>query len=398
MSGIGGTGVVTASQVIGTAAMLQGLHVRGMDQTGLSQKAGPVVSDLRLSVDAPAASNKATLSSLDVLLAFDRLVGGADATTRVMDPMRTTVIANAAAVPTGGMVTHPERAFPSGEVDERLGAVSASRLEVDAHRLTTQLLGDDSTVNIFMVGVAVQAGHLPIDPALIEQAIELNGVAVRKNVASFRWGRAWACEPGAVEHTADPVAHTPDAPLVERLAADLEGYQNRAYAERFRTVVAAVDERGFPDLTEAVARHLHKLMAYKDEYEAARLLLDGAPKGARFMLHPPFLRAMGMREKIELGGWIRPMLRVLRGMRRLRGTAFDPFGRAKVRRLERKLVREYLAAVDDIVRLVGADNIDEAIAIASLPDRVRGYEHLKLERVAAYQDELAARLAAFVAG
>jgi indolepyruvate ferredoxin oxidoreductase len=396
LSGIGGTGVVTTSQIIGTAAMLQGFHVRGLDQTGLSQKAGPVVSDLRLSRTIPHPSNRATAGSVDLLLAFDQLAAGNDATIRTLDPARTTVIANTAAVPTGAMVVHPERAYPTAELAERIDASALVQHRVDASGLVRSLLGDETTVNVFITGVAVQLGHLPLVPDIVERAIELNGVAVAKNVAAFRWGRAWACEPDAVARVVDPAAPTDDAPLVTRLAGDLRAYQNAAYAARFMAVVERVQVAGHPALTEAVARNLHKLMAYKDEYEVARLLLATAPTGATFLLHPPILRSMGMKRKLELGPWSRHAFRILRAMRRIRGTAIDVFGWADVRCVEREMIPEYVEAVDAMLAHLTADNLAEAIAIAQLPDRVRGYEHLKLERAEAYRDELAARLRAFI--
>ena len=402
LSGIGGTGVVTTAQILGTAAMLQGFHVRGLDQTGLSQKAGPVVSDLRLSRSEPHPSNRATAASVDVLLAFDQLVAGADATLRTLDQGRTALVANTATVPTGSMVVHPTKRYPTAELAERLDGATRSHVRVDATGLATALLGDESTVNVFVAGVAVQSGLVPIDPALVEKAIELNGVAVAKNVAAFRWGRAWAADPAAVEQLARPTeaADLDDRPLIVRLAADLEGYQSARYSRRFLSVLEQVMTAEAPSLTEAVARNLHKLMAYKDEYEVARLLLAGAPRRARFLLHPPMLRAMGMKNKIELGPWSRPLFVLLRAMRRLRGTPFDVFGWAGVRRLERAMVGEYIDAVGTLLDRLGASTpdagrLDEAVAIASLPDSVRGYEHLKVERAAAYRHELAARLEAF---
>ncbi|MFM2077882.1 MAG: hypothetical protein RJA49_1772, partial [Actinomycetota bacterium] len=395
LSGIGGTGVVTTSQIIGTAAMLQGYHVRGLDQTGLSQKAGPVVSDLRLSRTSPHPSNKATAGSVDVLIAFDQLVAGNDATMRTVSAERTVVVANTAAVPTGAMVVHPDRAYPLGEVTDRLDAHTREHLRVDAQRLVKGLLGDESTVNVFMLGVALQAGHVPVRPDLVERAIELNGVAVQKNLGAFRWGRAWQSDAATVELVAGVRRPDDDTPLVERLVADLEGYQSRRYAAEFRAVVDRVDAAGVPELTDAVARNLHKLMAYKDEYEVARLLLATAPAKATFLLHPPLLRSLGMRNKLELTSGGRLSFRLLRSMRRLRGTAFDPFGHARVRKLERAMVPEYVSAVDALLAALTPANAAEAVAIASLPDRVRGYEHLKLERAAAYRVELAARLATF---
>ncbi|MEY4175318.1 MAG: hypothetical protein RI900_2483 [Actinomycetota bacterium] len=401
LSGIGGTGVVTTAQILGTAAMLQGLHVRGLDQTGLSQKAGPVVSDLRLSPDEPHPSNRATIASVDVLLAFDQLVAGADATLRTLDPARTVLVANSAVVPTGSMIAHPDRAYPVDPLAVRLDTSVLARTDVNASMLVTRLVGDESTVNVFVTGVAVQRGHIPLQPELVERAIELNGVAVAKNLAAFRWGRAWAADAAAVEALVEPqaaAARRGGDELVAMLAADLGDYQSSAYARRFTDVVQRVAAAGQPALTDAVARNLHKLMAYKDEYEVARLLLATAPKKARFMLHPPMLRSLGMKNKIELGRWSRPAFRLLRAMRRLRGTPFDVFGWAGVRRLERDMVPEYVRAVDTLLTHLGAHNVDEAVAIASLPDQVRGYEHLKTERATAYRAELRRRLDAYATG
>ena len=426
LSGIGGTGVVTTSQIIGTAAMLQGYHVRGLDQTGLSQKAGPVVSDVRMSMSSPHSSNKATAGSVDVLIAFDQLTAGSDATISAAASDRTALIANTAAVPTASMVIHPDRPYPVGELTDRLDANSRSHLRVDAQRIVKGLLGDDSTVNVFMVGVALQAGHVPLDTLTMERAIELNGVAVKKNLAAFTWGRAWVADSATVETAAGIRGPVDDTPLRDRLAADLVGYQSKQYADRFLEVVDRVAAAGHAELTEAVARNLHKLMAYKDEYEVARLLLLPESKaqaeaiggkGAKvlWMLHPPMFRAIGMKNKLRLGRWATPAFLALRSMRRLRGTPFDVFGWAKVRREERAMVPEYIEAVavllanlrsdndNDNVNDNVADNVNvnvnvaEAVAIASLPDRVRGYEHLKMERAAAYRAELAVRLAAFTA-
>ncbi|MDO9174867.1 MAG: 2-oxoacid:acceptor oxidoreductase family protein, partial [Actinomycetota bacterium] len=406
LSGIGGTGVVTVSQIVGTAAMLGGFHVRGLDQTGLSQKAGPVVSDLRLSRDVPQPSNRATAGSVDVLVAFDQLVGGNDATVRTISSDRTVVVANTAAVATGSMVVHPDRPYPQAEVTERLDSNSREHVRVDAQRLAVRLLGDDSTVNVFMLGVAVQAGHVPVTPDLIERAITLNGVAVDKNLAAFAWGRAWFVDPSATDDAAGLVAADDPLPLRERLEADLVGYQSAAYAARFTAVVEEVDVLGHAELTEAVARHLHKLMAYKDEYEVARLLLlpesraqaeavGGKRTRVTWLLHPPALRSLGMHRKLHFGAFTRPAFWLLRAMRRVRGTPLDLFGLAHVRRVERAMVPEYVEAVHSLLPHVTADNLAEAVAIASLPDRVRGYEHLKFERAAAYRAELSRRVAAF---
>ncbi len=405
MSGIGGTGVVTTSQIVGTAAMLGGYQVRGLDQTGLSQKAGPVVSDLRLSVDVPQPSNKATAGSVDVLLAFDQLVGGNDSTLRTLSSDRTVVVANSAEVATGSMVIHPDRPFPLGEVNHRLNDNSRDHIRVDAQQLVVRLLGDDTTVNVFVLGVGVQAGHLPVAPDLIERAITLNGVAVAKNLAAFAWGRAWMADPEGTATAAGIATIVTEQPLLDRLTADLVGYQSAAYAAKFTAVVERVAALGHDELTDAVARNLHKLMAYKDEYEVARLLLlpesraqaqsiGGKRTKVTWVLHPPALRSLGWRKKIHLGGWSTPAFWVLRSMRRVRGTPFDAFGWAHVRKVEREMIPEYIAAIDALLPLVDADSLAEVVAIASLPDKVRGYEQLKMERASAYREELSRRKAA----
>ena len=412
-SGIGGTGVVTISQILGSAALLDGLEVRGLDQTGLSQKAGPVVSDLRFTEHAPSFTNRATRASVDVLLAFDQLVAASDAQIDASSSARTSIVANTAHTPTATMVTHPELAFPTADVTARLGAATSQGLMVPATSLADGLLGDDAMTNVLLVGAAYQAGALPVSSAAIEEAITLNGVAVNKNLAAFRWGRAWVLDREATERAAglnrEPVDESLDA-LVERLHADLVGFQSTRVADGFAALVDRVRGLGDDELTAIAARNLHKLTAYKDEYEVARLLL--APEAADALaavggrrgqvlwhLHPPMLRALGMRRKLRLGAEARPALRLLRAMRRLRGTPFDVLGWAKMRRLERRLRDEYRAALTTVVDALAtrgtAEDFARARELAGLPDQVRGYEQLKFARAEAYQRELAEALAWF---
>ena len=415
LTGIGGTGVITVSQVLGTAAMLAGLHVRGLDQTGLSQKAGPVVSDLRITRDETAVSNHANASGVDCLLAFDLLVGASDANLAGVRPDRTVVVASTEAVPTGQMVTHPDIALPSGAVlAERVGQVSrsADNRFLDAAGLADGLLGSTTTANVLLLGAAVQAGAIPVPADAIERAITLNGVAVDTNLAAFRWGRAWIHDPASVERAAGlthPAGPESFDDLVERLAVDLVDYQSEAYAERFRAVIAAARdaERGCgvasTRYSEAVARNLHKLMAYKDEYEVARLLLGdearagyesvgGADTTVTYHLHPPMLRAIGLERKLKLQRSAVPVLRALRASKRLRGTPADPFRWAQVRRVERAMIPEYVDAIAAVNRQLSAATYDESVEIASLPDQVRGYEDIKLRRAAAYRVALADRV------
>ncbi len=440
MPGIGGTGVVTISQIVGTAALLDGASVRGLDQTGLAQKAGPVVSDLHITRDDPARSGHAAAGSVDVMLALDMLAATTAGNLAACSPDRTTVVGSTTKVPTGAMVVHPDLPYPvEADLRAKLDAVSRAErnIYVDAGGITEALFGSSLPANVFVLGVAAQAGLLPVRAASIERAIELNGVAVASNIAAFNWGRSWVADPRhvaaavAAADVRDSAARAPRAPKalakrVDELSArsglgdmltlradDLARYHDVGWADRWLTVVERVAraeaENGDPEhpwqLTDAVARNLHKLMAYKDEYEVARLLLlpearqaaqaVGGPKASiTFLLHPPVLRALGMKRKIKLGRWARPMLRVLASMRRVRGTALDPFRFAKVRRVERAMIPEYIAAIDRLLARLSPDSAAEVTRIAGLPDQVRGYEDLKLRRAATYRAQLADGVAA----
>jgi indolepyruvate ferredoxin oxidoreductase len=418
LSGIGGTGVITVSQIIGTAALFDGFHVRGLDQTGLSQKAGPVSSDIRLSRREVPATNHADNTGVDAYLAFDLLAAAGDKHLAGGVAGRTVVIGSVDVVPTGSMVvdpnhvSYPEQAALRARLDQ-VSRPDANRY-LDAAAITRGLFGATTTANILVLGAAVQLGAIPVGPASIERAIELNGVAVEQNVAAFRFGRRWILDPDAVEAAAGvPAARIESLDqLVDRLAADLTDYQDAAYARRFLDRVERVRRAeqaatpGSERLTAAVARNLHKLMAYKDEYEVARLaLLDesqeryravGGPRTkVTYHLHPPALRSIGLDRKLEFGRTGEPSFRALRAMKRLRGTRLDPFGYAKVRRVERAMVSEYERAVDTLVARLTADRLPEAVAIAELPDQVRGYEHIKLERAVTYRRELAQHLARY---
>ncbi|MCU1400507.1 MAG: putative oxidoreductase [Acidimicrobiales bacterium] len=414
MPGIGGTGVVTISQILGTAAMLEGFHVRGLDQTGLSQKAGPVVSDLALSRSLQQGSNKASAGAVDVMLAFDLLAASSDAQLKGASSGRTIVIGSDSRTPTGSMILHPGKAYPErSEMAHRLDSNSRAELNryVPSVELATGLFGDAATANVFLLGVALQAGVIPISPANVERAIELNGVAVSRNLEALRWGRQWVVDPSAVgaaaglrtadpSHAAQPV--TTQA-LVEQRAKDLVAYQSSAYARRYTTAVDDLRTAGASEaVIDAFARNLYKLMAYKDEYEVARLLLapearaaavEVGGKGARvtWQLHPPLLRALGMKNKLKLGRSATPALMALRAGRRLRGTALDIPGWTSLRRTERALPREYIATMQQIAATAASSGSadDIVLDIAELPDMIRGYESIKVANIAAYRQRLA---------
>jgi indolepyruvate ferredoxin oxidoreductase len=409
MPGIGGTGVVTVSQMLGAAAKIEGLDANGLDQTGLSQKAGPVVS--AISLGNPAAGR------IDVLLAFDLLVSVTPANLAGLSAEHSVVIANSHITPTGRMVgkvatSKIDTAPFYEELESR--SVAAQNRYVDAARITTGLFGNAVTANVFIVGVAYQSGMLPVSAESFERAIELNGTAVDSNRQAFRWGRMWVLDPARVEAAAGVVAETPtDLSKVAEFAADpelqrlvavrvaeLTTYQNASYAARYldtvgRCFTTEQARGGDGSFTRVVAHQLHRVMAYKDEYEVARLLLDGRGRIDRVFggadkvvwnLHPPTLRAMGMGRKMRFGPASRPAFLALRAMKGLRGTPLDPFGRARVRREERALVREY----DTLVRSLASQPSADGARVAGLIDQVRGYETVKLRNLAAYRTTLAA--------
>ncbi|MEM7287546.1 MAG: DUF6537 domain-containing protein, partial [Actinomycetota bacterium] len=428
ITGIGGTGVVTVAQVLGTAAMLDGFHVRGLDQIGLSQKAGPVVSDVRLSRTAPTATNRLGEGQADLLLAFDQLVAASDRGLLTADPDRTTVVGSMSPTPTGRMITHLDVGLPAhADLAERIGRVTRTDQHhwADAAAITTEVFGSSTTANMFVIGMAVQAGCLPISAASLEQAITLNGVAVEANVAAFRWGRLQVESPDAVAEVVGGGATAPRPATVEipsEIAARIAGVGgSQALRDRLeflaaelvrwgsarspRSWIDTVDQAwraeqsvspGSEALTAAVADNLFKLTAYKDEYEVARLMLDpdgigeaqelaGTRGKVAWKLHPPMLRALGMQRKLTIGTWATPGIRALAAGKRVRGTIADPFRWAEVRRVERKLPGEYRKTLDRALTNLTEANLPVVVELASLPDMVRGYEDIKLGNVERYR-------------
>jgi indolepyruvate ferredoxin oxidoreductase len=287
---------------------------------------------------------------------------------------------------------------------------------LDAAALATDRFGDEQYANMILVGAAYQTGALPVSAEAIEHAIRLNGVAVDANIQAFRAGRTVdeAAAPAAA--SAEDAVAPAERNLVDVLAlrvSELTAFQDQACADAYAGFVERVRAReaavtGGDTLARTVAEHLYKLTAYKDEYEVARLSLDPALEaavraqfgdGARYQyrLHPPVLRALGLRHKISLGPWFRPAFATLVAMRRLRGTRLDPFGRTEVRRTERALITEYREVVDQLLAGLTAGNHELAVQIAALPDMVRGYEDVKLATVRAYHEKLAELRAAFAA-
>jgi indolepyruvate ferredoxin oxidoreductase len=429
VTGVGGTGVVTIGALLGMAAHLEGKGCTVLDMTGLAQKGGAVYSHIRIA-ERPDQIHAVRIAAgnAELLLGCDLVVSAsADALTK-LEPGYSRAIVNSHEIITGDFTRNPDLVFPSAAMEHSITAATGTdRAEfLDATRLATGLLGDSIASNLFLLGYAYQRGLVPLSAEAIERAIELNAVAVDFNRSAFRWGRRAAIDPALVEERATPRAATPAShrlsetldELIERRAEFLTEYQDRAYAERYSALVRRVRDAetaampGTMTLTEAVARSLFKLMAYKDEYEVARLYTESdflkrvadqfeGPYELRFHLAPPILGdrdpRTGHLKKREFGPRMLSLFRLLAKLRRLRGTRFDIFGRSAERRTERRLVAEYEAIVDEIAGRLTPDNHATAVELAQLPLEIRGFGHVKeanLARTKAKEAELLNRLRA----
>lgn len=498
LAGIGGTGVVTVSQILATAALLDGKHCLGLDQTGLSQKGGQVISNLKVTLEPREVSSRVGAGQADVLLLFDQLAAADDVVLNRAEASRTVASVSTSVLPTGEMITDAGVSFPDvARLRERIEGrtVAAQNCWVDAESLSRLLFKSQPPANVIVVGAAYQSGHLPVSAASIEEAIEINGVAAQVNLTAFRLGRALVAEPGlqdrllelanpatgsgagsgvgagagvgsgagagagrtrtagvrrrvefqiraqvkamlaadfpaaavgAVTATADTGAAdtgaadtgaadtaTPPTALSDALelrALDLAAYQSARYALRYLSVIQKIrhHERQIAGadttLSLSVAKNLHKLMAYKDEYEVARLHLlpetgdyirDEFSSRARrsYLLQPPIFTKLGLAAKISIPHWLGAVLfRVLRAMRRVRGTALDVFGYAGERRLERKLILDYIDMMSELSGQLSEENFGLVVEIAGLADVIRGYDTVKLANVEKYMNELTVKL------
>lgn len=423
LAGIGGTGIVTVNQVLATAAMRAGYEVASLDQIGLSQKAGPVVSHLRFAVGELEPANRLAPASADCVVAFDLLAATDNKNLAYGSRTATVAVASTSKTPTGDMVYDKSVSYPDERLLlNRLEQVSRSVHAFDALAAAEALFGNTAAANFLLIGAAYQVGGLRLPAAAIEEAIEINGVAVAPNIAAFRWGRVAVARPdefaAATTRQRGPKPGI-DVPaelfdgftavgetrrLVELRAAELIGFQSIRLARRYVAAVQRVWEAQSrvgdrTEFSEQVARGLYKFTAYKDEYEVARRLTDPAflddvaaqlPDSANltYRLHPPILRAMGRDKKIGIGPRGHFALRLLAKGKRLRGTKFDPFGYAHVRRVERALRDHYLEMVTALADTLDVANYDRAVQAAGLADLVRGYEDIKLANVERYCDRL----------
>ena len=443
--GIGGTGSVTVVATLARAARLEGKHVIGLDQTGLAQKGGAVISDIKITHAPFKGSNKISDGRADLYLGFDILNATDPKNLDKCNPERTIAVVSTTQTPTGQMVTNRKALFPAtsgltGGIDR------VTRKEhnvfLDGEALAAGLFGDAMATNNFMVGVAFQAGTIPLQAESIEDAIRQSGVAVDMSLAAFRWGRMAVVDRAFVEaevarqKTGGQVVVLNKAPqlspaaraivdsigasgevkrLVEIRVPELIAFQDEAYARRYAEVIKRVvagEQKAVSSsaLAEAAARYLYKLMAYKDEFEVARLHTDPAflaeldaqfPHGysVKYNLAPPLLSktdpVTGHPQKKQYGEWMFKAFKRLSGLKRFRGSALDVFGKTEERQTERKLIEEYIQLLDQILARLNPVNHAAAVALASVPDEIRGFGHVKEKNLAAARELQAARLKAF---
>ena len=407
ITGIGGTGVVTIGHLIGMAANLDGKGAAMIDMAGLSQKNGAVVTHLKL---APSqddiASIRIAAGGADVILGCDIVTSASERILSTASRERTRAIVNNHETMPAQFTRDADFQLPGKEMQVQIEArtMPGGTAFVDATRIATALLGDSIASNLFTLGFAWQKGLVPVSGEAINRAIELNGVAVRMNQQAFLWGRRAAHDLKAVEAVIASATRSEAArpetldEMIARRAAFLTSYQNAAYADGYKGFVAQVRAKehsvkpGSEALSKAVARYLFKLMAYKDEYEVARLYTDGSFErqvAAKFKgqfeirhhLAPPLFARRdpetGHLQKQEFGPWIRQVMGVLAKFRFLRGSALDPFGRTEERRTERRLIEDYKATVLSLLGSLSASNLALATEIAEVPEHIRGYGHVK---------------------
>jgi indolepyruvate ferredoxin oxidoreductase len=426
VTGVGGTGIVTIGGILGMAAHLEGKGVGILDMAGLAQKGGAVYSHIRIA-ERPEDIHAIRIAAggADLVLGGDIVVAGNKKVLAAVKHGTTEMVINVAEVLPGDFTRNADFSLPTERLKRAILADAGAEKThfIDATRAATALFGNSIATNIFLVGYAYQLGAIPLSAAAITQAIELNGEAVETNQAAFHWGRRAACEPAAVEALIQP---PPEAAsdarrlsqsfdeMVARRVAFLTAYQNAAYATRYRRwvdramAVEAARAPGKSGLADAVGRYLFKLMAYKDEYEVARLYADESfakqvrneigGEHLRLYVHlaPPLLaradKVTGEPKKMTFGPWIFPLFRLLAKFKFLRGTALDPFGYSNERRTERALVRDYEAMLEEVLARLHGDNHHIAVALAAIPEKIRGFGHVKMRHLKAAKADEAALL------
>jgi indolepyruvate ferredoxin oxidoreductase len=403
VTGVGGTGVVTLGALVGMAAHLDGKGVSVLDMTGIAQKGGAVFSHVRI-CDDPAAIHAPRIATgeADAIIGGDAIVSASPEALAKMHAGRTRAAINAAATPTAEFTADPDWRFPLDQIEAALATTigGAAFDAFDATTLATRLMGNAIYANIFLLGFAWQRGLVPVSDAALMRAIELNGTAVDMNLRAFRWGRSaahGALDPASITALI-PSSAVPPAPTFETLLADrvqrLTDYQDAALAERFRTRVEQLRRHPAADeaLAESVARNYFKLLAVKDGYEVARLYAETSFRdrvaaqfegdyALHFHLAPPLLArpdpTTGKIAKRRYGPWMMSAFRWLAKARKLRGTRWDIFARSPERKLARQLIADYEDDLTLILARLDAGNLATAHELASWPDQVRGYGHVR---------------------
>ncbi|MDE1153892.1 MAG: indolepyruvate ferredoxin oxidoreductase family protein [Micavibrio sp.] len=417
VTGVGGTGIVTIGAIIAMAAHIENKGATTMDQTGLAQKGGAVTSHIRIA-KTPEDINtvRIGIAGADVIIGADMLVtADGDCLSKIRPAgtmeKETKVILNTQKTQTGEFTRKADWNIPGKQVVSSIANMCGDKnlVTLEATQIATALSGDSIATNMFMLGFAWQKGYIPLSEAALMKAIELNGVGVKMNQQAFAWGRraAWNLEKvqelSMPKKTADgsdrhrQISTTLEE-VIDRRMMSLTGYQNSSYADKYKKLVDAVREaeirvRGNPGkLTETVARYYYKLMAYKDEYEVARLYTDGqflsqlkntfeGDVKLKFNLAPPLLAkrdpVTGQLQKMEFGQWILPLFRVMAKMKPLRGTPLDIFGYTAERKMERQLITDYKNTIKDLLQKLDNRNYSFACDIAAIPEHIRGYGHVK---------------------
>ncbi len=413
ITGVGGTGVVTVGAIIGMAAHIEGWGCGIIDMAGLAQKGGAVISNIRL---APHPDDikaiRVAAGGADLVLGCDLVVAGGEKVLSNIRPGRTKLALNSFETMTADFTLDPDACLPADLIKTAIKARAGAQNTyfVNAGKLATRLMGDAIAANMFLLGFAWQKGLLPLSHAALVSAIKINGVAVEMNLAAFLWGRRAAHDPGRVEELVknqtgappdDDLSATPDMAIIKR-EEYLKDYQNDACAARYRQLVEKVRAAensvmpGNDALFCAVMSNYHKLLAYKDEYEVARLFSDGrfsAEINRRFEgdlrveyhFAPPFTarrdRNTGRLRKISFGPWVMPVLSVMAKLKFLRGTIFDPFGYQAERKTERFLIRQYERDIATVIKNLNSENYDRAVELASLPESIRGFGPVKMKAI-----------------
>ena len=406
VTGIGGTGVITIGALLGMAAHLESKAASILDMTGMSQKNGAVTSHVRLANRNEAImAQRIPTGEADLILGCDMLTTGSKEVISKMHSGRTYALVNTHQQPTGQFAKDPDWAFPQKNVEELITQAVGNKVEfIDSTRLALAILGDSIGSNLFMVGLAYQRGLIPLSSDSIERAIELNGVSIEKNKEAFRWGRAAAVHLLSLYEQINKQAVIKVVPrrtlqqMIDLRVTELTDYQNEAYAKQYLHLINKVRQRDIElgvssdqALTRAFAKNLFKLMAYKDEYEVARLYTDGrfaqelarTFKGgkAKVWLSPPLIAPKGKDgkpRKIAFGGWMLDLaFPAIARMKGLRGGAFDIFGKTEERRMERGLIADYEVTLDRLTAGLRPENKALAVKLAQVPSEIRGYGHVK---------------------